>query len=390
MTRRSDERGIALILAVFALVVIGALVAGVFYTAQLEQRSGGNALAGQQAADAAQAGIDYAIANWDNSWTTMGTGNSITVASTRLGSTGAYYTDLVTALNGFTYLVTATGQSKNGSGSVLASRAYGMIYKKNIPTLNVQSGVTVAGGVSIGGSATIVGNDSTPSGGAWSSTCSGQPTQNQPSIRTDSGYSTHGNPGLYGNGGSGTGTISAHDSSVGTTITDVTQAYNTFINSANVTIAGGSTINGAAPALNATTHVCDRTVSTNWGDPQSNKAPYTVGGVTTYPCASYYPIIHVTGNLHVTGGIGQGVLLVDGDFDSGGGFTFYGLVIVKGSILKGNGNSSYYGGLLSESANITDNFTGTINIQYSSCAINTVVSNSAVARPIVQRPFIQY
>lgn len=388
MTRRSDERGIALIMAVFALVVIGALVAGVFYTAQLEQRSGGNALAGQQAADAAQAGIDYAIANWSNSWTTMGAGNSKTIASTQLGTSPEYFNATVTALNGFTYLVTSTGQAKNGAGSILATRAYGMLYKKNIPTLNVASSLTVAGGVSIGGSASISGNDATPPSGSWSSTCSGMPVNNQPSIRTDSGYSTHGNPALSGVGGTGTSTISAHDTSVGTTITDVNQAYNTFINSANVTIAGGSTITGANPVLNAS-HVCNATNTSNWGDP-TNSLAYNPGTGPRYPCASYFPIIHVTGDLHVTGNIGQGVLLVDGNFQSGGGFTFYGLVIVKGSITKGNGTSNFYGGLLSESASLQDDLTGNINIQYSSCAITTAVSQSAVARPIVQRPFIQY
>ncbi|MGB7212807.1 MAG: hypothetical protein WBC97_09275 [Gemmatimonadales bacterium] len=381
MTRRSDERGIALILAVFALVVIGALVAGIFYTAQLEQRSGGNVLAGQQAADAAQSGIDYAIANWSNAWTTMGAGNSISIANTQLGTSPEYFSATVTALNGFTYLMTSTGQVKNGSGNVLATRAYGMIYKKNIPSLNVQSAVTVAGGVSIGGSAALSGNDATPGGGGpWATTCAGQPTANQPAVRTDSNASTHGNPAIVGG-------ISANDTTVGTTITDVNQAYNTFINSANVTIASG-TITGASPVLTAG-HTCNKTSSSNWGDP-TNGAGYTVGATTTYPCASYFPIIHVTGNLKVTGNIGQGILLVDGDFTSGGGFTFYGLVIVKGSIQKGVGNSTFYGGVLSETANIVDDFSGNITINYSSCAVNTAVSQSAVARPIVQRPFIQY
>lgn len=382
MTRRSDERGIALIMAVFALVIIGALVAGVFYTAQMEQHSGGNSLAGQQAADAAQAGIDYAIANWDNAWTTMGTGNSFTIASRQLGTSPSYFNATVMATNGFTYLVTSTGQAKSPNGTVLASRAYGMIYKKDIPTLNVKSGVTVQGGVSVGGSATIVGNDSVPSGGAWATNCSGQTPQNQPAIRTDSNVSTHGSPNIVGG-------VSANDTSVGTTITDVNQAYNTFINSANLTIPGG-TVNGLGPSLNVA-NACNRADTNNWGDPQNAKA-YTnpVTHITSYPCAAYFPIIHVTGDIKVTGGVGQGVLLVDGNFTAGGGFKFWGLVIVKGNINKGNGNSNFYGGLLSESASITDDFTGSITIQYSSCAINTAVSNSAVARPITQRPFIQY
>ena len=37
-----DERGMALPLAVFALVIIGALVAGIFFTGRVEQRSGSN------------------------------------------------------------------------------------------------------------------------------------------------------------------------------------------------------------------------------------------------------------------------------------------------------------------------------------------------------------
>ena len=40
--RLSDERGIALAVAVFALVVIGALVAGTFYAGRLEQQTGRN------------------------------------------------------------------------------------------------------------------------------------------------------------------------------------------------------------------------------------------------------------------------------------------------------------------------------------------------------------
>ena len=49
--RVSDERGIALAVAIFALVVIGALVAGTFYAGRLEQQTGRNTFTAAQAAE---------------------------------------------------------------------------------------------------------------------------------------------------------------------------------------------------------------------------------------------------------------------------------------------------------------------------------------------------
>ena len=43
-SRVSNERGIALAVAVFALVVIGALVAGAFFAGRLEQQTGQNSM----------------------------------------------------------------------------------------------------------------------------------------------------------------------------------------------------------------------------------------------------------------------------------------------------------------------------------------------------------
>jgi Tfp pilus assembly protein PilX len=58
----SDERGIALAVAIFALVIIGALVAGTFYAARLEQLTGRNTFTAAQAAEAAEAGLKDAVA----------------------------------------------------------------------------------------------------------------------------------------------------------------------------------------------------------------------------------------------------------------------------------------------------------------------------------------
>ena len=62
---REDEQGMALTLAVFGLVVIGALVAGSFFVGRVEQVSGYNTVWASQAGEAAEAGLSYAMAPLD-------------------------------------------------------------------------------------------------------------------------------------------------------------------------------------------------------------------------------------------------------------------------------------------------------------------------------------
>jgi hypothetical protein len=382
MTRHSDERGIALILAVFALVIIGALIAGIFYTAQLEQRSGGNALAGQQAADAAQAGIDYAISNWNSSWTTLGAGNSATIASTQLGSSSEYFTATVMALNGFTYLVTSTGQVKNPSSAVVASRTMGMLFKKFIPQLNVKSAVTVSGSVDVNGSSYLNGVDANPAAGAWGSAC-GAVHDSQPGLRMDG-------TGSLSKPGNVSPAASKGDTSVASTMAAINAEFNALKAAANIKITSAPSV---GPVLNAS-HACDETSAQtgNWGDP-TDVLGYTVGGTTTYPCNSYFPIIYYSGSeLQMGNAVGQGILLVDGDLRFNANFTFYGLIIVKGQVTKANGNSKIYGALVAQNANLGDNsmFNGNLTINYSSCAVSSALAASASGEPLSQRPFIQY
>lgn len=60
-----SERGIALIIAVFSLAVIGALIGGIFFAGRLEQQSAQNALFAAQAAEAAEAGLSDVLAMVD-------------------------------------------------------------------------------------------------------------------------------------------------------------------------------------------------------------------------------------------------------------------------------------------------------------------------------------
>src|SRR5438034_3194594 len=59
-----DERGMALAVAIFALVVVGALVAGAFFAGTQEQRVGENQRRVQQSFGVAEAGAQERVISW--------------------------------------------------------------------------------------------------------------------------------------------------------------------------------------------------------------------------------------------------------------------------------------------------------------------------------------
>jgi hypothetical protein len=74
--------------------------------------------------------------------------------------------------------------------------------------------------------------------------------------------------------------------------------------------------------------------------------PVLPGGTysnTNYGGLDDYKIVHVTGDMHVSGGIeGGGLLLIDGDLTCTGQFTWYGLVVVLGDIQFAGGGASIH------------------------------------------------
>jgi len=65
--RLATRRGVALPMAIFALVVIGILVGASFYIGRQEQTVGRNTVRLQQAFSAAEGGMQLQVANWDPS-----------------------------------------------------------------------------------------------------------------------------------------------------------------------------------------------------------------------------------------------------------------------------------------------------------------------------------
>jgi hypothetical protein len=126
---RSSERGTALPLVLFALVVIAALAGGGFAAALLEQRIGRNALFAMQAEGAAEAGVGAVLAGWDDhSLSLLSPGDSVTLPGVPLPG-GGRYTPAVMRLNRELFLLRVEGARHDAEGGMLARRRLGLLVR---------------------------------------------------------------------------------------------------------------------------------------------------------------------------------------------------------------------------------------------------------------------
>lgn len=128
--RAPNERGIALAVAIFALVVIGAMVAGNFFAGRLEQQSGQNAFFAGQAAEAAEAGLTDAMAT-----TSAAALDALSVSGPPLDlgtitlNGGVIANRQVSRLTSSLFLIRALGTRQDASGAPLARRSVGLLVR---------------------------------------------------------------------------------------------------------------------------------------------------------------------------------------------------------------------------------------------------------------------
>ena len=140
-------------------------------------------------------------------------------------------------------------------------------------------------------------------------------------------------------------------------------------------------LNGIQPLIVG--GVCQaNAIPANWGEP-NHTSPAGA-------CDTYFPIIHVLGDLKVTTGRGQGILLVDGDFTVAGNFAFDGAVIARGGLkMTGTGNK-ITGAVMAASVSVDDNVSlaGNTSLLYSSCALQAALQSSAYPAQAMRRGWV--
>ena len=123
-----DESGVALAAAVFALAIMAALVASIFFAARLEQQSGQNMFFAAQAREAAEAGLAESIAALDAAALQglIPGGVPLDLGPLPAGN-GLSVQAQVARLTDQLYLIRSFGTRHDAAGAALASRNFGML-----------------------------------------------------------------------------------------------------------------------------------------------------------------------------------------------------------------------------------------------------------------------
>jgi hypothetical protein len=377
--RLSDERGIALAIAVFALVVIGALVAGVFFSGRMEQQTGRNTFMAAEAAEAAEAGLSDAIGGQ--------TAASLLALKTDIDSsadlgplTVGYAGNHVSAtrsvrwLTDNLFMVQATGTKSDAAGGQLASRTLGQLIRLVRADIDIEAGLTALGDVTITGGAEVTGIDAVPE--LWGGIdC--PPLENVTGVRYNNGTLTK-----KGNGDFHGEPPDLKDPTLNPT--DMKSEFDKLKALATLVLTTDNP-GTSTPAYTLTVPVrCNTALQTNWGEPE-NKLD---------PCFNYFPIIYRNGNLKIQGDRGQGILLVEGDLTVTGAMVFYGPVMITGTLSTsgtGGDGAKFYGGIVAGNVALDDltKLSGGALVSYSSCALKRALDNTATPTPLAERSWVQ-
>ena len=388
MTHRpsTDRRGFALAVAMMAIVVIGALIAGAFFASTQEFRIGRNTLVGQRAFAVAEYGLNKEISEWDRSRNLPGAMPTGAVSANHVyvaGDDTAYVT--ITKLNDNTFWVVSEGQASMGAAQLRSRQRTNSIVRIAYPTINFQGAVTTAGNVDINGSARISGSDYSDSSAtmrAWDQ-CDDIADTNMAGIaisptatfQSRDSSRVEGYPAVNR-------TVSATDSL--TYVSYGSETWNTLSRNADIRLSAGTAVN---PQPVGTDTTCTIGPS-NWGEP--NRGTGSILG-----CKNYFPIVYYDGDLSIeSNGRGQGVLLVNGDLRIRGNFEYYGVIIVKDDVERDNGTARIYGALMARNANLGHNdgmstWTGNQTVRFSNCAVQSALRGTAILVPVRQRGWAQ-
>jgi hypothetical protein len=377
--RDETRRGAALVLTLFAIVVLATIMSGASFTAQQEYRGSRNTLVEQRAFAVAEYGLNSEISNWDRSRnlpppTGMAVGAFDTTRVYVASGDSARVS--IKRLNNNIFWVVSEGRTSIGSNALESGRQTSAFVRIAYPTIAPKGAITSAGNVALIGAANVDGKDNDPAG--WTQ-CAAIPADSVPAIAvgptatvTIGGAATTSTPAIV------------HDSAAADSNTYVrygSESWNTLVANADISLPGG-TLSSIQPAL--ASGKCNYALNNNWGEPNRPG---------TTQCHGYFPIIYSSGSLTVTGnGRGQGILLVNGDLRIQGNFDFYGLVVVRDDVLKGAGTAKIQGAVFSANMNFADStstITGTHDVLYSKCALESAIRASAILVRAKQRHWAQ-
>jgi hypothetical protein len=368
--------------AMVAIVVIGALIAGAFFTSTQEYRIGRNSLMDQRAYAAAEAGVTQPIQGWLKQLNLSMNNGSTSARDTLQINGGGYAVRRITRLDDYTFWVMSDGYAGGTSGSIASHHQLNAIYRLAYPNFNILGALTVRGKVEVQGSSKVDGTDEIPPQWTTAGICPAASGAIAGVTAPDTSVVCSGNcpegkneqQRIFGS------PPESQNPAAADTMTYYKygdQNWKTLTQNADIKLSSGN----YKTLPTETGGKCDYGDTMNWGDP----------GRTT-SCADYFPIIYIDGDLKIQANSrGQGVLLVNGSMEMAGGFEFNGILIVRNDIKStGNGNK-ISGSAFAGNTYTTDNtsITGNSEIQYSKCAIDRASKGSSTVVRTKQRGFAE-
>jgi hypothetical protein len=368
-----NQRGVALPLALFTLVIAAVMITAVFYVGRLEQRMGNNSVAATQAFEAAETGITQVMDNWSPStFNPLAPGTTVTLPTASVGA-NATYTASVRRLNSQLYLVQAEGRYLVG-GQAVTRRQVARIMRLHPFAVIPEGALITRLGLSINGTAQIDGDDDNPVG--WGSVCSGS-GPDAPAVVDSAGTASIAMSGPCTGQACLSGSPRILDDPVSVTTANFNQlggaTFAALAASADKVVGG--TMGTLGPTFNA--GACQTSDQTNWGSPDD----------PTGPCGGYFPIIYSPGDLELRDGNGQGILLVDGTLLMTGNARFYGIVLVRNTLQLLSG--SVTGTLNTNGGGGAPSLISGTHIGFSRCAIQRASSRVAQVEPMRERGWMQ-
>jgi hypothetical protein len=379
-SRVTLRQGIALPIAIAAIIAVGALIAGVFFASTQEYRVGRNTLATQRALHGAEVGLNSVVASWTPARTMkLKIGFRDTLQDTIIDE--SYVKREWVRVSPTMFWVTSTAVAGSLSLQQRSLKRLNTLVRVDIPDMKIQGAITGRGNVLVSGSATVIGRDTTPPG--WPD-CLEAGTPGAGLVVGDSAANAT-SGGHCGTGNTFT-CITGSPKVADSAIYADSMTYKNFggfnydsltkLATADKIYTGGGPIDSRQPMFFADGS-CDRTHLWNWGDTSHVKGPPG--------CREYYPVVWLKGTgaaWQISNRGGQGILLVDGDVTFNGKFVWTGLVLVQGKLsAEGMQAPRVTGGIMAMNRNnTTHQIAGNITLQFSRCALQAVTARLATAR----------
>ena len=373
-----DRRGVALITALFGVVVLAVMMSGMYFTSNQEYKGTRNTLVEQRSFAVAEFGLNSEISNWDRSRNLLSNFPTGSIDSNQVYiASGDTAWVKVSRLTENTFWVVSEGRANIGNASLESRRQTGAYVRIAYPSITPKGAITAAGNVKLNGSALVNGDDVHPPG--WTNCSATSPSV--PAVVVPPGNTV-----TYNSSNISSTPAVQYDSAAADSNTYVrygSESWVSLTSNADIKLPGGVYNADIEPVGTATT--CDKSGDWNWGEPFR---PGLVAG-----CYGYWPIVYVNGSLTINGnGYGQGILLVNGDLKINGQFEYYGLIVARDDVDKGNGTAKIHGALYAANLELNDPLSwinGNQDIQYSKCAVESALAGSAILVRTSQRHWAQ-